>query len=175
MTPLPEVVEELRDLFRDGVTPSRLLRHIAERHDGEPGLHHLIQLYFMEAFGVPIVRGVDPIDRHDHNHRRYWFLNHQLLTEMIQHKAAWDTDGTGAWLDGLTATDPAAWLASAPTDPPPPALKGCWDSLTPAERQYIQMTHASAGHLWEEVNILSHLCERLQQQVNELSTAAAVR
>jgi hypothetical protein len=48
-----EVVNELRSLFQDGATPSRLIRHIVERHAGERRYHQLIQDYFREAFGIP--------------------------------------------------------------------------------------------------------------------------
>jgi len=54
-----EVVNEICSLFKDGATPSRLIRHIAERHEGEKSLHSLIQAYFLQAFGVPIVRGIN--------------------------------------------------------------------------------------------------------------------
>ena len=49
-------------MFEGGATPSRLIRHIADRHEGDAGLHSLIQEYFLEAFGVPIVRGLNPND-----------------------------------------------------------------------------------------------------------------
>lgn len=57
-----EVVSELQILFKEGATPSRLIRHIVERHEGERMLHSLIQAYFLEAFEVPIVRGLSPND-----------------------------------------------------------------------------------------------------------------
>ena len=52
MNTRPEVINELRSLFKEGATPSRLIRHIVERHAGERTFHSLIQAYFHEAFGL---------------------------------------------------------------------------------------------------------------------------
>src|SRR5437762_17538 len=91
MSTRPEVIGELRSLFKDGATPSRLIRHIVERHNGERTFHSLIQAYFLDAFGVPIVRGLNPADDYQHADLRYAFLNEQLVHEMIQKRSEWDS------------------------------------------------------------------------------------
>lgn len=44
------VVNELRDLFKSGATPSALIRRIAAAHVGESQLDALVRAYFREAF-----------------------------------------------------------------------------------------------------------------------------
>jgi hypothetical protein len=168
----PDVVKELRGLFKEGSTPSRLIRHIAERHDGDDSLHALIQVYFFEAFGVPIVRGVNPTDCHQHDDLRFAFLNDQLLHEMIQRKGEWDVDGVPSWLDSLVATADREQLHSAKTVAPKPRY---WNFLTPEEQRLAHLGCASANNLSEKVKILSRLCESLQQKVNDLSATPASR
>jgi hypothetical protein len=61
----PEVIEELRSLFRRGATPTRLIRHIVDRHANVPDVGILIQDYFSEAFAVGLLRGLrkgNPLD-----------------------------------------------------------------------------------------------------------------
>lgn len=176
MGTLPEVVNELRVMFKGGATPSRLIRYIGERHRGEPGLHSLIQAYFHEAFDVPIVRGVKPLDTHEHFDLRYAFLNGSLLYEMIQRRGQWDRDdeapGTETWLDGLRARDDHERIRQA-QGVPNPNLKRCWSLLTPDEQYYLEMTAASGAGLSERVEILTRLAECLQQRINELEAACA--
>ena len=166
------VVEELREMFRQGATPSRLCRLIAEHHEGEADLLFLINEYFHVAFAVPIVRGLDPLADYRHDDLRLAHLNEQLLPAMVQHRGEWD-DGD-SWLEGLVASDPADWIRTPPAVPPPD-LKGCWETMTPAERNHLRMDWASAAGLAQTVKILSVLCENLQQQVNELSAMPAAR
>jgi hypothetical protein len=54
----PELVNELRESFIDGATPSDLMHRIALRHEGDPSLHFIIRDYFCEAFGIPLLRNV---------------------------------------------------------------------------------------------------------------------
>jgi hypothetical protein len=172
-----EVVNELRSLFRDGATPSRLIRHIVERHAGERRYHQLIQDYFREGFGIPIVRGLNPIDDYRHADLRYAFLNEQLVHEMVEKRHEWDTaDGviagtSGCWLDSLNATDDqqrSRQVKAAAV----PELRRIWSQLTPEEQDYIDRSMASANGLYEKVKILSRLAEGLQQRIVELEAAS---
>jgi hypothetical protein len=168
-----EVINELRSLFEVGATPSRLIRHIVERHAGERAFHSLIQAYFHEAFGIPIVRGLNPIDDYQHADLRYAFLNEQLVHEMIQRRSEWDSgaaDGTKefwSWLDSLTASDDKQRLRSVQSVKLPD-LSECWSRLTPDEQHYIQRSLASANGLHETVKILSRLVECLQRRLDEV-------
>ena len=167
-----EIISELRSILKEGATPSRLIRHIVERHSGESGMHTLIQEYFLETFGVPIVRGLKPLDDYDHADLRYAFLNNDLLHDIVQKRLEWDGDFTDApelnsWLDTLIASDDHERIrqmqSSVPND-----LKHCWPQLSLEEQYYIQMSSASANGLNEKVKILSRLVEQLQQKVIEL-------
>ena len=168
----PEIVAELRCLFREGATPSRLIRHVVERHDGEGHLFSLIQTYFREAFGIPIIRGLSPVDDYQHADLRYEFLNEQLLHEMIEKRPEWDTDESNSWADSLTATEVHQRIREAEAYLPPD-LKRCWPLMTAKEQRYILVSFASANYLSETVKIMSRLLESLQQQVNELQATPA--
>jgi hypothetical protein len=170
----PEVVHELRSLFKEGATPSALIRHVIARHEGERNLHPLIQAYFREAFGVPIVRGLSPTDDYRQADLRCAFLNEQLAHEMVQRRGEWDSPGGdesgGAWLDALSASDDQQRLSQLQA--PPPELGRCWPQLTPSEQSFIQRSLASANGLYEAVKILSRLAECLQQKIVRLEAGA---
>jgi hypothetical protein len=176
MNPRPEVVHELRALFKEGATPSRLFRHIVERHPGERNSHALIQAYFWEAFGIPIVRGLSPTDEYQHTDLRYAFLNEQLVHDMIQQRGEWDdssgaeASGRGSWLDPLKADDDQQRLRQVQAMAIP-ELSRCWSQLTPKEQSFIQRSLATANGLYESVKILARLAECLQQQLAELQAA----
>jgi hypothetical protein len=169
----PEVIEELRTLFKNGATPSRLIRHIAARHDDEERLHFLVQDYFMEAFGIPIVRGLDPTDDYQPSDFRHAFLSEQLLHQMIEKLSEWHTRADGStkddepWFTGLVATPDEARMGQAQSAPVPD-LAGCWPKLSQKEQSYMRAIMASANGLHETVKILSRLAETLQQKIDEL-------
>lgn len=160
----PEVVGEIRSLFKHGATPSRLFRHIAERHEDEPNLRFLIHDYFQEAFGVPIVRGLRANDDYHQTDLRYAFHNQALLSDMVQRKGEWDSNGGDTWLNSVHATDPAERLEQVEADIPND-LARCWSMLTPQERRFIHLAISSGSVLGEQLNVLSALCESLQQQL----------
>lgn len=177
MSTRPEVINELRSLFKAGATPSRLIRHIVDCHAGEPTFHSLIQSYFHEAFGIPIVRGLRPTDDYQHADLRYAFLNEQLVHEMIQRRNEWDNGvptvrEAGAWLDALTASDDKQRLREVQSVKLPD-LSENWSQLTVDEQHYIHRGLSSARSLYETVQILSRLAECLQQRIVELETASA--
>jgi len=179
MSTRPEVINELRSLFKEGATPSRLIRHIVERDDGERSYHAVIQDYFLEAFGVPIVRGLNPVDDYQHTDLRHAFLNEWLVHEMIQKRKEWDSETTGTgeaegWLDSLVANDDKQRLREVQSVNLPD-LSVCWPRLTPEERDYIHRTLASARGLHEAVKTLSRLAECLQQQLVELQASPSQR
>ena len=172
MEPRPEVVNELRVMFKDGATPSRLIRHIVERHEGDHEFHQLIQSYFFGAFCVPIVRGLNPVDDYEHADLRFAYLNQMLLHQMIEKRAEWDTDESDSWVDSLNAKGDRERIREA-EEHLPPDLKRCWPLMTPKEQRYILVSFASANYLSETVKIMSRLLESLQQQVNELQATPA--
>jgi hypothetical protein len=169
----PEVQEELRQLFRHGATPSRLIQHLAARHRGDDHLHYLIQVYFLETFGVPIVRSLDPQDNYRDVGMKYHFLNNDVLYEMLQAKGTWNQDATEpSWFDPLKATTHDEQLRAV-SQQPYFELARVWDKLDDRERAAIQRVLANFIGLSERVSILARLAERLQQRVNELEAERA--
>jgi|SRR5579872_1681526 len=173
-----EIINELRSLFKDGATPSRLIRHIVERHEGERSLHALIQSYFLEAFGIPIVRGLNPTDDFQHTDLHYSFLNEQLIHDMVQKRSEWDagfvagSSETESWLDSLKAADDDQRISQVQSVAIS-ELSRCWPNMTPKEQAYIQGSLATANGLYQSVKILARLAECLQQQVAELQATTS--
>jgi hypothetical protein len=176
MNTRPEVIGELRSLFKVGATPSRLIHHIVERHEGERSRHALIQAYFLEAFGIPIVRGLNPVDDYHDADLRYAILNEQLVHDMVQKRGEWDTEfgagtnGAVSWLDSLKVSDDQQRIREVQAAAVP-ELSRCWSELTAKEQHFIQRSLATANGLYETVKILSRLAECLQQQLAELHAA----
>jgi hypothetical protein len=132
-------------------------------------------LYFQEAFGILIVRGLNPTDHYQHADFRYAFLNEQLIHEMVQKRNEWDavnglgSGGSASWLDTLTASDHQQRLNQIQATAIP-ELSRCWSQLTADEQHYIQRSLATANGLYETVKILSRLVECLQQRLDEVET-----
>jgi hypothetical protein len=170
----PEVISELRCLFKVGATPSRLIAHILAQHPEDTNRFYLVQRYFHEAFSVPQVRW--PANRRDEdaNGLRLAYLNALIVHQMIQYRPEWDqAEGGGCapgsvnWLDSLAATDDHDLLEQAqPADIP--ELAGSWDRLDEEARKYVKRLHGNVNGLYERVAILARLAECLQQQVNAL-------
>jgi hypothetical protein len=168
----PRVVAELRAMFREGSTPSRLIQHIAACHGNEDRLFFLIQDYFREAFAVPLVRASNVRAERTQNDLRLAHLNIDLVHEMVQHRSEWDnapeTNGGGrqGWLDSAVATDEGELIERA-QPATLPELSGCWGELGEGARNYIKRLIGNVNALYERVQILARLAESLQQRLNE--------
>lgn len=165
MTTDLQLVSELRALFKGGATPSVVVRRIAERHEGEAMLDRTVRHYFRVAFGVPMARigpeMVEAICRGD----GVPSLNTSLLHLMIELRPEWDTEPCdGSWLETVTATSPATLLGDTELQDLP-ELAESWDRLDEMAKRYIRRTSANARSLYEQVNALAALAERLQEQV----------
>jgi hypothetical protein len=177
MSARADVIRELQAMFKEGATPSRLIRHIADRHEGDAGLHALIQEYFLEAFSVPIVRGLNPRDDYRATDQHLAFLNELLLNEIVAKRSEWDServsaiDGDASWLSTLSARSDDERLVAAQTRIEPELVQS-WDQLLPKEQQFIQRTIAGANGLYETVKILARLAECLQGRIVELEEQA---
>ncbi len=155
MTADPCVIAELRDLFRGGATPSRLVRHILARHDGEPQLDRLVRAYFREAFGVPMFRASADLLTLPAEQLPFAGVSADTIHQIIARRAEWDTGGESSWMDTLTATDEGQLLGGSVPEHSPESVR----RLT-----------ATARHLHEQVAILSRLVEQLQGQVVTLES-----
>jgi hypothetical protein len=149
----PELVRELRQMFLDGATPSRLMRRLLE-DDAFKQSHGpaLIDVYFSAAFGNKIYR-MAIVD----------------LYTIIQGLREWrSTENVEeSWCDGLEATD--VRVKEQEFDGKrDPYLAASWDQLDAKTQSYIrrQMAHAEVAH--EKVWILQSLVERLQQKLFHL-------
>jgi hypothetical protein len=161
------IVDELRRMFTEAATPSRLMHFLEQHFKNDPRLHFLIMDYFREAFGMPLVRNVlagddySPSIRHAH-------YNRDVVPEIVQRIEAWNAANLeGSWLDGLSVsslTDHTERLKVARFE----ELDRVWDTLSDSERLFIIRKVALKDYYWDVVKSLALLAERLQQQVVEL-------
>lgn len=167
----PSVIEELRSMFKEGATPSRLIQHIVARHPKEGNWHGLIQDYFREGFGVPIIRGLSPMETYSDIDLRYAYLNEDVLHEMVQSRTIWDRQSNGAedepssWLDSLEATSALDRLREAERMGTPPDFSESRGGPKENERSGIVLANANYKGRTEMVHILARLVERLQQRI----------
>ncbi len=162
----PQLVTELRTLFKNGATPSAVVRRIAEQYAGQPQLDRTVRDYFRVAFDVPVARVGPEMVEAILGGAGMPALNRSLLHRMIETRSGWDTEveGSESWLDGVTATSPAALVANA--DPQTvPQLAASWDMLDDAAKVYLRRILGNADELYERMNTLAVLAETLQQQV----------
>src|SRR5262245_27722747 len=107
----PEVIAELRSLFKVGATPSRLIQHILLRPPDEPNWFSLVQDYFGQAFSAPLVQISKQRPAPDSGDLSQAFLNIHLIHQILERRSDWDrNNGTAAavdtpWFQPLTATD----------------------------------------------------------------------
>jgi hypothetical protein len=171
----PVVVEELRQMFRDGATPSRLIQHIVARHSGERDWRFLIQDYFREAFSVPIVRGLKPFDDYSHADLRSSFLNQDLLQDMMANQSTWNpgqgpaTPAEAEWVASLPASDPVEHFERA-KQIVMPEFANAWPHLDAQARSAVWRLIGGCNNRSELVVILAKLAERLQQKINALES-----
>jgi hypothetical protein len=172
----PSVVADLRALFREGTTPSGLIKHIVACHPTEPNPFGLVQAYFREAFAVPLVRVSTSAADYRSDDLRLAHLNVHLVHEIVQHRAEWDSESasaTGArecWLNSVAATDELALINQAHVATLP-EFAGCWDSLGRDAQDYVKRLTGNVNALYEKVRILARLAESLQRRINEREEA----
>lgn len=161
------VVADVKQLFVEGATPSRLMQCIAAAHPDDPRLHLLIMDYFREAFQVPLLRNVIPGADYspDLRHAHY---NRDVVPDLVHRSQGWQTGNlTGSWLDGVAVhsfPEHVARLSESRWQ----ELDRIWDGLTNEERQFIVRKIAMKDYYWDALKCLALLAERLQQQVVEL-------
>lgn len=177
MTVDPRIVAELRAMFLNGATPSRLIRHIADRHETDPEWPSRVDDYFDAAFRVvPFVRplqgphassvDVESLDWSD--------LNGELLRNMVGRRASWKDEVEGpAWCDGLRVAPDDLKLIDGVQPEADPRLSDCWATLPTRAREAIRQAMVNAQGYFEQSQVLVRLVERLQQQVLEMERQPA--
>ena len=171
------VVQELREMFLDGATPSRLMMQIQTHHPEEERLYFLIMDYFQEAFKLPLVRVSSNNDFSTPSGEHFHF-NRDLVHEIVCQLERWkDDDADGSWLDDVndrartTLREHQERLKTAHFE----ELERIWDQLTDDERGFIIRRIAHKDYLWDKVNTLSRLVERLQQKIVQLESLVEIK
>lgn len=172
MRPDSRIVSELRSMFLNGAAPSRLIRHIASRYEGDPDWSDYVGPYFAEAFSVTTIAldryphpvDLDRIDLSD--------LDGELLRDMVGRLAGWrdksDVEPGAAWCDGLAVSPDDATMIDSLQPESHPALKNAWSSLSPEVQGCLRRSMVNAQGYYERFQVLTRLVERLQKQVLEL-------
>ena len=104
MTTDPQVITELRDPFRSGAAPSRLVRHIIARHGEGPQLGRLVRAYFREAFCVPMFRASADLLTLPAEQLPFVGVNAAVIHQIVARRAEWDATDEGR-LPERTAPD----------------------------------------------------------------------
>src|SRR5690606_24525009 len=101
----PNIISNLRDMFMEGCTPSKLIHYLSTCFP-QDSLFEVVQGYFQNAFDVfpttvPIHLSSDQMENEKLAH-----LNHKLIHSMIQTYPKWGagTTATPFWRD-ISATD----------------------------------------------------------------------
>jgi hypothetical protein len=168
----PHVVEELRALFMEGATPSRLIKHIIARHEDEEALYPMIQHYFREAFLTPLLQVSPELMLNESQGLNLAFLNVNLLHLMSLTQHEWNREtpptqeGT-RWFDGVSVRSDKDSIANM-NPLAIPELAKIWDKIDEEAKRYIQRAFGNAQGLYERVLLLAKLAEQLQQQINRL-------
>lgn len=170
MTTEPQLVEELRILFRKGATPSRLIRRLAENYTGDRPWSFFVSDYFWAAFQVPI-RVPESSRPPATNEMNFESLNRHEIHEILERRAVWDDESlsAGAWYRSLIATDDLTQLENIRPEQHP-ELTASWTGLDSKARDYLRMRLANAVGYYERMLILSALTEQLQRRIEELET-----
>jgi hypothetical protein len=162
------VLDDLRRMLRDGATPSRLIRHVIAHQQDDDGSNLRFRLtdYFHDAFRV-FLRGlpVDSAKLSDEYSNSYH--NQFLLHRIVQQRPHWDQDSECTWLGDRKATDEGELNDSIDLKRQP-ELAGVIDHLDERSERAIKMAMGNCNALYELVQILAALAERLQDKIDRL-------
>ena len=167
----PQIVAELRAMFLNGATPSRLVRYIVSRHEGDQDWATYVESYFTEAFSVTLLMDryptpvdLDQIDLSD--------LDGEILRDMVGRQVAWRESVShpsgSAWCDGLSVSSDDLTMNQKIRPESHPALTDSWASMTPRAREFVRQAMVNAQGYYERMQVFARLAERLQEQINEL-------
>lgn len=162
MNPDPRVIAELRALFKQGATPSRLVRHVVAEHGSGPDTDRLVRAYFREAFGVSMFRASASLLDLPPEQLAFAGITARTVHQMVERRREWDADGS--WMDPLTATDVGTQFAQAHPERAP-GLAVVWGQLDESTRDELRRLFSGSHYQHEQVEILSRLVEQLQQQI----------
>jgi hypothetical protein len=175
----PRIVTELREMFLNGATPSRLVRHIAVRHEGDQDWPTYVEPYFAEAFSVTTFAMVGHSAEVDLDRTDLSGIDVDLLRDMVGRKAAWresaDHISASAWCDGLTVSPDDLAMNDKIRPESHPALTDSWESMKPRAREFVRQAMVNAQGYYERMEVFVRLSEQLQKRIIELEAAESVR
>jgi|GEM_PF-5889055 len=167
--------EELRELFREGATVSRLLSR-AKEELGPDARNHEIAKLVRQSFGLSpggwnLLAGTESFGNgEEHDSKLTWVF----LPEILMTRQQWDTsteEGSARWYDGLERHSLKEFREYVEGHHGLGA-EG-WASLSEADRANILTIETTRLSLSEDVQILAALAEQLQRRVTELERQPA--
>ena len=167
MSPDPRLITELRNLFKGGATPSRLVRLIVARHGSGPQIDRLIRAYFREAFRLPMFRASASLLTMPSQELPFAGVNAGAVHQIVERRAEWDREPSSGvtWMDALQTRGEGVERTAPEQSGEFAALR---EQLGEPARDYLKRLVWGSQDLHEKVVILSRLVERLQEQVLEL-------
>jgi len=161
-----ELINELREKFREGATPSALINLVRQRVPYRPPGFEQMDI-IEEAFLVPLGAqfGLSKAALISEEHGRV--LNKVLLPEMLMHSSEWNETGD-AWFTGAKVSDPTEVRKRVADEPYPGLSETSWNNLSTKERDSLLVQLSTGEVLSERTEILALLCERLQRRIEKL-------
>lgn len=164
--PNESLVQELRKMFLDGATPSRLLQRLLDEPASEETLGPgVVDRYFSAAFGSKVYPLTAATQGEVFSTLHYAYLNGDTLYQMLENLSEWRRGVEGDfWCDDVEAIDARVKLRefSPQADP---ELARFWDGLDPKAQAYIRACVVSLQVAQEKIHALRLLAERLQQKL----------
>jgi hypothetical protein len=165
------LIDDLRNRFKDGATPSELIRRILSVLGNTISYTELCDV-LQEAFHLPVVRISlsSTAPRHDH---RGAILNKTLLMEIVQRRSDWDAPCSHtlpvkpSWMDCLSQETLEDIVNKVRAAPFPGLSDTSWSMLRPKEQEALYAHLVSSIVISQRVEVLSKLAERLQEKLSE--------
>ena len=161
-----ELINELREKFLEGATPSALINLVRQRVPYRPPGFEQMDI-IEEAFFIPLVAqfGLSKAGPITEDHGRV--LNKVLLPEMLLHSLEWNETGD-AWFTGAKISDPAEIRDRLDRETYPGLSETTWNNLSTDERDALLGQLAHGEVMSQRTEVLARLCERLQRRIDKL-------
>ena len=165
MRDIDQLVNDIRKLFRSGATPMGLIRYI-ERTYPDEHLRRLIQEIFSEAFDVGPIRIPSGKSVSEYSNKTCDILCRSLVYKMVQRHSDWgQKPEEEVFWEGLSISD-EHFDNNHINLTEIPELEDDLDRLSLKAKKYIQRIIATSDYVFENLQILTRLCERLQRKLD---------
>lgn len=169
----PEIISELRAMFKDGATPARMVEYIRLHEGAKRPWFAVVMQYFFAAFRCTSIRVPARVEEYGTCSQKLVKTSPDVLHDIILQREHWENEESEVreehWFDALTAADLMEHLEQVDLAAIP-ELANSLEHIDAQGQEYIKTRFASACRHYEQVRILSHLAERLQQKVLELES-----